>query len=271
MKKLTFTLAIIFCVLMLSAQDKTEKVSLGYLTGGFSNAGYVNGKLKEMTQITYQAKLVDGKAVRGDKLKVIDYQINTAHSRHIYNELGKPIHKTIFDDDGNPFFNIIFNYENGNLSRVFFVRNDTLIQMNAITSENNLIKQIEYIDPLNNEVKGKRVYNYQNSEFFNSSESYNKDGEKIFETTHERDKFGRELTVTNKDKEGKVVYIQKTSYGEHFEPTYNHVILSQGKEINQISKRKGEFDENGNLIKLVRYQDGEPVNMTLRTYKFYEN
>jgi hypothetical protein len=273
MKKFTFTLALILCVLMLSAQDRTEKVRLGYLTGSFDSPGYINGKLKEMTQITYQAKLVDGKVVRGDKIKVIDYQMNTSHSRHIYNELGKPIHKTVFDDDGNPFFNIVFNYENGNLSKVFFVRNDTLIQINAITNENNLIKQIEFIDPLSNEVKGKTVYNYKNSEFFSSAENYNKTGEKTLETSWERDKFGRILTITHKDKEGKVIDTGKYSYGEHFEPISTDLILWKGEEINRIRKRDHELehDENGNWIKQVLYHDGEPFRMIFRTYKFYEN
>lgn len=271
MKKLTLTLTVILCVSLVFAQEKSEKVRLGYLTGNFANPSYVNGNLKEMTQITYHAKLVDGKVVKGDKIRFRNSGVSNVHSRHTFNMLGKPIHKTAFDDDGNPLFNMVFNYENGNLSKVYFVRNDTLIQINSITNESNLIKQIEYLDPLSNEIQGKTVYHYKNSEFFSSTESYNKAGEKTGETHWERDKFGRILTITNKNKEGKVIGIQKYAYGEHFEPISIDVILSQGKEINRIGKREVEFDENGNWIKVVRYQDGEPLNMTYRTYEFYDN
>jgi len=45
----------------------------------------------------------------------------------------------------------------------------------------------------------------------------------------------------------------------------------QGKEINRIGKKEVEFDENGNWVKVVRYRNGEPFNMTFRTYKFYDN
>jgi hypothetical protein len=118
---------------------------------------------------------------------------------------------------------------------------------------------------------GKTVYHYKNSDFFSSAENYNKAGEKTSETLWERDSFGRILAITDKDKDGKITGATKYVYGEHFEPISIDVILSQEKEINRIGKRDVEFDKNGNWIKVIRYRDGAPLNMTFRTYKFYYN
>ena len=124
---------------------------------------------------------------------------------------------------------------------------------------------------INNEIHGKIIYKYNNTDFFSSSENYNKSGEKRNETIYKRDEIGRIISITNKNAEGKVMGLSKYIYGEHFEPISIDAEIAQGKKINRTGKREVEFDENGNWIKVVRYRDGEPRNMTFRTYKFYED
>lgn len=271
MKNSTLTFAIILCVSLAFAQGKKDKVRLGYLTGNFANPSYVNGKLKEMTQITYKASLVDGKVVKGEKLKYKNSNVSNIHSRHIFNEAGQPMFKTFFNDNGDPLVNIVFNYEAGLLNKVFYIRNDTLTRINSIINEKGLIKQIEYMNPSNNEIWGKAIYKYNNTDFFSSSVYYNKSGEKRNEIIYKRDKFGRIISITNKNAKGKVMGLSMHTYGEHFEPISIDAEIAQGKKINRIGKREVEFDENGNWIKVVRYRDGEPRNMTFSTYKFYDD
>lgn len=166
---------------------------------------------------------------------------------------------------------MICNYENGFLNKVYFIKNDTLIQINSILNEKGLIKQVEYIDPVNNEVQRKTIYKYSNTNFFSNSEYYNKNGEKTSETIYERDELGRIKSFTNKNAKGKVMGFTKHVYGEHFYPVSIDTEILQGEKINRTGKREVEFDENGNWVKVVRYRDGKPRNITFRTYKFYED
>ena len=268
MKKFVFSLILILPVFIVFAQKENNKVLLGYLTGNFTNPSYVNGNLKEMTQITYAAKLENGKIVKGDKLnETVD---SNAHSTFYYNKNGELIKKVFYDMKGNPSWIAIINNEGKKIDKVFWLKKDTLLQYNKLKYENGYLKEISSYNTTDDTVRFKMVYINDKNGFKVKQENYNTSGLKTYETVWERDNNGRMKTFTSKNAKGEIISSGKYEYKELWDPVITTTIISQGNEINEAIRRDFEFDKNGNWIRQIRYKNNELFNITERTYVFFD-
>lgn len=269
MKKVTFTIVILLCISLVFAQEKKNKVWLGYQTPYFINPSFVNGKLKEMTQISYSAKLIDGKIEKGEKIKWKYSNDNTVHARYVFSESGQLIQKVTYNDAGNFVNNTLLNYDNNNLQKLFYMQKDTLAQIHNIASENNKISLIGFNEPLTNFSYGYFKLHYDNNGYMIKKENFNPDGDKTMEINWERDNKGRIETYKSTDGEGNIIFSGYYEYDDLWEPSKMVSQYSGGKEVNNVIKMEYEFDESGNWTKQIRYRNEEPQNITFRTFKFY--
>jgi len=252
-------------------QKNDPKVRLGYLTANFTNPSYINGKLREMTQITYGAKLINGKVVKGERLKNSEVMGNTSiqHITFRFNETGEMISATYYDD-GNPIGQAIVDNENGKISKIFYTYKDTLRQYHKFIYDNIMLKEVQYCSSENNTVLGKTVYYYDKDGNLIKSETFNSTGTKSSEQEFTRDIQGRILIATYKNREGEITGKVEYRYGTFWDPIAQDVKISNGKEVDIKERREPEYDDKGNLIKFTRFTNDIPKNITERTYLFYK-
>lgn len=269
MKKATFTIIILLCVSLVSAQENDNHVKLDFQTAYFTNPSFVNGKLKEINQISYKAKLVDGEVLKGEKIQWKHSNKTTVHARYLFAESGQIIQKLSYDDSGNSINNIVLNYDHNNLQKVFYIKKDTLIQINEIISKDNKIHQIKFLDVLTPTIYGVSKYSYDQNGFMVKQENFNADGDRTMEVNWERDNKGRIETYESKNGQGGIIYSGYCEYDDSWEPSAIVSQYSGGKKVNNVLKKEYEFDENGNWTKLISYRNDEPESITFRTFKFY--
>lgn len=268
MKKVLSTIALIFCFTFVFAQEG-DKVWLDFQTDYFLNPSYVTGKLQEISQISYKATLVDGKVLRGDKIPWKYSNKTTVHARYLFTESGQLIQKTTYDDSGNFYTNVVLSYDDDSLQKMFYMRNDTLAQINEIRSDGKKIYEIKYVDVLSPTVFGFSKYSYDENGFMLQQENFNGDGLRTMVVKWGRDDKGRMTSYEAINEQGEIIYSGHCEYGEFWEPTMIISKYSGGKEVKNIIKKEYEFDENGNWTKLIRYRNDVPESITFRTFKFF--
>jgi hypothetical protein len=269
---LVFAIILVFVIKGYS-QESGIKVKLDYLTANFTNPSYVNGKLKSMTQITYSAKLINGNVVKGDELKdsVAMSTVGIQHITFNFNEAGEMISASHYHDNGTPYYLIIIDNENGKMNKVNYIYKDTLRRYDKLIYDNSGLKEIQYCSHENDKIYGKVVYYCDKDKNIIKSESYNSTGVKVQESEFTRDNLGRILSATYKNRAGVISSKVEYRYGTSWEPIAQDTKISNGQEVDIKGLREPMYDVKGNLIKLIRYKNDEPLNITERTYKFYDN
>ena len=274
MKNLILVIFLILeCLVQGYSQDSGIKVKLGYLTANFSNPSYVYGKVKSMTQITYSAKLVNGNVVKGDELKdsVVMSTVGIQHITFNFNEAGEMTSATCYHDNGTPYYLSIVDNGNGKINKVYYIYKDTLRRYDKLIYDNIGLKEIQFCIPQNDKPYSKVVHFCHKDGNLIKSESYNSTGVKVSESEFTRDNLGRILLATYKNREGKITSKVEYRYGTSWEPIAQDTKISNGQEVDIKGRREPVYDAKGNLIKLIRYKNDEPLNITERTYKFYDN
>lgn len=273
MKNLIVVLVIaLVCINKGYSQESGIKVKLGYLTANFTNPSYVNGKLKSMTQITYSAKLINGNVVKVDELK--DSEATTVGIQHItfnFNEAGEMISATHYHDNGTPYYMTIVDNENGKINKGYYIFKDTLRRYDKLIYDNSTLKEIQYCSHENDNIYGKAVYYYDKEGNLIKTESYNSTGVKVSESEFTRDNLGRILIATYKNRAGVITSKVEYRYGTGWEPIAQDTKISNGQEVDIKGLRESVYDAKGNLIRFTRYENDQPLNITERTYKFYDN
>jgi hypothetical protein len=274
MKNLILVIFLILeCIVQSYAQDSGIKVRLGYLTANFANPSYVNGKLKSMTQITYSAKMINGNVIKGEELKdsVAMSTVGIQHITYSFNEAGEMTSATYFHDNGTPYYLTIIDNEKGKINKVYYIYKDTLRRYDKFVYDNIGLKEIQYCNCDNDNLYGKVVHFCDKDGNLLKSETYNSTGVRVSESEISRDNLGRILIATYKNRAGVITSKVEYRYGPSWEPIAQDTKISNGKEVDIKGLREPVYDDKGNLIKMIRYRNDEPLNITERTYKFYDN
>lgn len=273
MKTVFGTMAFILCFLGAFSQVKEGKVPLGYLTANFSNPSFVNGNLKSFTQTSYHAELVNGEVVKGQKLTDMASASNVSlrNVRFDFNRSGEMIKATGYDENGKSIWHAILDHENGKISKVYFIYNDTLVQYQHHLYDDNGIKEIQAFFPENDAIRSRTIFQTDKNGHHLKSFNYNAAGQLTSEAEFTREEMGRIKTSTLKNSEGIITNQTEYYYStSHYEPVSMDIKITNGKPADVKGRREHFFDERGNWIRQVRYVNNEPVNITERVYTFYE-
>jgi hypothetical protein len=270
MKNLLFILiASLFIILKTQAQENEPKVWLGYLTANFTNPSYVNGKLKEMTQISYDAKLIDGKIEKGDRIKNL-VNASLRHATFLFNEIGEMIKATFYDDEGEPQWIAIVDNENGRVHKITYLLNQSIERYDYFLYDDLGLTEVRFCKPENNDVVRKTIFQNNDKGMMVKSETFNDVGEKTNEGEIIRDEKGRIHVVTYKNN-SLITNRTEYFYGSHFEPISMDQKIANDEPVDIKGRRVHFFDDKGNWIKQIRFMNDEPVNITERTYVFYQH
>lgn len=271
MKTTILILGFILSILTVNAQDNVKKVRLGYLTANFNNPSYVYGPLKSMTQISYEAKFVNGELQKGDKLKnsVVGSNVSLRHITFNFNKNGEMVSSTMYDDLGNPEWTSVFNNENGKIQKVLFLHKDTLKRYNQFIYGQTGLMEIQFRNADDDMMTGKTIYECDKSGNHIRSVYLDSKGTKIYESEIERENQGRIHWSVSKNKDGVVVNKVEYLYSKNFEPASMDIKVEDGKEVDKKGRREYTFDSRGNWIKQIRYENDKPLNITERSYTFY--
>ncbi|MBW6537221.1 MAG: hypothetical protein K0B11_19590 [Mariniphaga sp.] len=270
MKKLTFTVAIILCAIIVFAQEKESKILLGLFTPHDENPEYVFGPVKEIKYQSYFASEKDGKIVKGDP---INFEKSTNVTlwqpmTYIFNQKGEMIQVRATADSGAKIIGVLHN-ENGKRKNVYWLVNDTLVGYNVCNynSEN----EVEYINKrvTTDEATYKRVFQLDKNGFLLNECGWELDGTKGWELILERDDSGVLKRRIHKNEKGKVMYdydnFKFNSNG--LQESARHLIMTGEKIQNpgQSYKILYEYDDKGNWIRSTM-----ATRITERSFVYYK-
>lgn len=271
MKKLIVILICIVVVLCSNCSKKPiHKVQLGYLTSNFNTPYFINGKLKEYTQVSYYAELKNGIVVKGEQIKNSKAFNNpsTRHATFYFDKKGS-MGKTIFyDDEGNPSTFAYYNYEDGRLSKVLFKLGEIITDYHDMIYEGDKIKEI-VIHNSDDYIIGRYVYEYNDDGFITKETYLNNSGKQNFSREFERMKNGNWKIQSYKNSLDKFVRQSENNYDENNNLISTDIKILNGQSVNINGKKMFEYDRNGNWTKLIRYRDEIPFNITERSYVYY--
>jgi antitoxin component YwqK of YwqJK toxin-antitoxin module len=255
------------------AQENEPKVRLGFMTPNFLNPGYVNGKLKEMTQISFEAELINGKVEKGKKLNNSEHLFNHAlrQATFQFNEAGEMIKVILYDDKENNQWLAICDNENGHVKKITILVNDSISHYLRFFYDVVGLKEIQTRDPMTDKILGKSTFQCDNHGNIIKRISWNEFGEKIGEVDIIREELGRIHVMTYKNKDGLITNRTEYSYGSDFEPLFIDTKISNGEAVDINERKEHFYDDKGNWIKQIRFINDKPINITERTYVYYQH
>jgi len=267
MKKLIYLLLVAIAISVYGCRKTGDYVLVGQLayTGRHNFPEKLNGKVQEIRWNAFWAKEENGKVVRGD------IYINPGIIQK-YNSSGTILSFVPLDAEGKTrqgWWSVEVEAEGKIINKALYYLNDTLRGYTKNTYTGNNLTEVKFFDSENDTLMGSVVYNYDQNgnrikwqaftpkneprnyvEFSYSSEGFNEQMKQYSaqgEMTHLYD------YILN-DKGNKI--------SEHHEDFVNDTIID--------AEIKYEYDNKGNWIKRVFYQDNKPIYLSEREIKYYE-
>lgn len=232
----------------------------------------LNGNVKSVTSLSYEAKNYDGKLVKGDNVSEGLFEGNTVE---IYNNTGYLLEEKNFYYDGSVYLSVLYSYdEKGKLvnrsnfnhgkkgySKEFeYDENGNMINEYDLTPTGIAQRNWAYkYDKKGNNIERSYTYFLDESNDFKTLYEYDNDGNKVQESTY--DKYGIQNTIifykhdTNGNLiEEKVYSKSDLFYTNEFKYDSKGNILEdiQTTSENEKIKISNKYDSNGNLISKIR-------------------
>ena len=271
MKKLVLLTVFVISILFSGCFKKPiHKVKLGYLTSNFMTPYYLNGKVKEYTQVTYLAKMENGMVVKGDQIlnsKAMQ-NITTRQATFNFNKQGKMEKATFYDDQGNPNSTAHYIYEDDKLSGVLIKSGETPIRHDKMFYDDGRITKIEIYNNVGLLIR-KHVYKYDEDGRIIKELRLNSEGEQIYSNEFDRFENGNWQYSTGINRFGNVVRKNENVYDENGVLVATNIKVLNGQDVDIKGKKVFDYDENGNWTKIVRYRDDIPFNITERSFVYY--
>ena len=127
MKKVTFTIVILFCISIVVAQEKNEKMLLNLFTCHEENPEFIYGKIQEIHYQSYHITDENGKIVKGKPFTMAESE-NVALRQpwsDYYNEFGQLVQTKLRESSDRIWIGVVHN-QNDRIEKIYWLRDDTL-------------------------------------------------------------------------------------------------------------------------------------------------
>jgi len=254
MKKLSFTIVILFCVSIVFAQEKNEKMLLNFLTSHEENPEYVYGKIKEIHYQSFHITDENGKIVKGKPFTMAESENVPLRQpwSYFYNESGQLVKKSLRDDNGIIYIGVV-HHAKDRIEKVYWLKEDTLMGSDSYSylKKRNIEKQWKSIQ--NNDFLGKEIYEMDKNGFLVKSSGQDKDGKVGVVMEYTRNPDGTTKTYKVFSENGEVRhYYDNYKYNDHglFESCQFKLLNSKEPEYPGMNSEY-EYDEHGNWSKNI--------------------
>lgn len=253
MKKMTFSLAMVFLTILCFSQEGKTQIKLGLVSGYLENFEFLNGKVKEIQSRTYHIKEENGKIVKGKPFTMED-ATNVSQRQawtFFFNEDGQMVQQMLKVDSANTWTSAI-HYENGRIEKLYWMIHDTLISYFDVLYPEEGTVEILWRLIEDKALLQKTVYELDKNGNLVKSNRYGPNEELYYIQEIERDSEGKAMSRKIIQGDGPVqMDIPKIKYNDHglIESLFIKTLF--GEEVNkQEGQRLYEYDAQGNWIKL---------------------
>ena len=269
MKKMIFSLAMVFLAILCFSQEGKNQIKLGLLSGYVENFEYINGLVKEIQFRTYHITEKNGQIIKGKPFTMED-----AHNvpqrepwSYFFNEDGQMVQQMLEVDSANTW-NAAIHHENGRVEKLYWMIHDTLISYQEVLfpEEGTIEILLRLIE--DNTLRNKTVYELDKNGNLIRFTYYGPNGEVNRIQEFERNAEGRTTSKKGFLGDGTLQqHITNYKYNDHglIESLFL-VRLSRGEINKQEGQRHYEYDAQGNWIKL--YHEGRMI--TERKILYYD-
>lgn len=234
----------------------------------FETPEYIYGSVKEIHCETFDAIEQNGKIVLQGKLLVNSWQHQIC--TWFLNPKGQIIQMNASNLAGN--YKGIFNYRDGKLMNLFWLKNDTLDSKWDYTypNEEKVIETFFIIQDNNND--GANYFDVDINGLIMNRVFKNKNGEQEGNSVvYEREKNG---TITDKkaiSPDGKIMqHYDDWNYDDKGNKFKIHRAILQGEKVDFYgATHTFEYDDRGNWIKRTSIYPNTNIRVTIRKFVFY--
>ena len=235
MEKIILVILSVLCLVSCNQSEKKNDLTEENL----------KGKVKSITENTYEAVDKFGQIEKGDVL-VDSSAVYTDDGRFkIYNEKGNKIEENYYNSNGSLIYKNTYKYdEKGNK-----------IEENYYNSNGRLYSKTTY----KYDEKGNMI----EDNFYDSD-----DGSLIYKNTYKYDEKGNKIEEYHYDEDGKFNYKTTYKYDEKGNKIEYNDYDSDGR-LNSKTTYKYEYDKNNNWTQQVIYANNKPTQITERIIEYY--
>ncbi len=233
MEKIILVILSVLCLVSCNQSEKKNDLTEENL----------KGKVKSITENTYEAVDKFGQIEKGDVL--VDSSAVYTDDGHfkIYNEKGNKIEENYYNSNGSLIYKNTYKYdEKGNK-----------IEENYYNSNGRLYSKTTY----KYDEKGNMI----EDNFYDSD-----DGSLIYKNTYKYDEKGNKIEEYHYDEDGKFNYKYTYKYDEKGNNIEKNNYDSNGR---LDSKYTYEYDKNNNWTQRIQYKNTIPHRITERIIEYY--
>lgn len=273
MKKVCFVLLVALAAFYACSKQKSvEKTILGDFTAWMNSPEQLNGKVKEVKEVTYWAVEKNGTVEKGNILtkKEHDSLGWSFDFSLLFDESGMLLRNENLDENGVAMQGWTFTVDSGKYARAEFVENDTIRNVAKFkTNTKGEIEEVIMFKPQNDTTIGWYASSYDENGNRIRWQWVKANGEKAGYQAFSWDPGNRVTEVK--------FFSAKDSLTGSWALTYDEkgFLASQktldGKQVvtSDLSMKNSDFDEKGNYLKTVVYKEGKPYLLTVRNYTYF--
>ena len=264
-------------LLLFSGCNNTPEVvyttNLSFFTPYQNFPEYLNGQLVSVEEMNYLASMVDGEIVKGelinkeirDSLKLSSQNFTT-----YFNEDGEMTHIDYYYDV-NDTRTWKVEYQNNMMTYAEFIRDDTVRSYyKIINDEYGSLSSSKFFLKNNDELRYTYKFNTNDKGFWTSAEQFNSEGEKVGSRVLVLD--DNNLTTDYKVLNASDSLLSEVRCTYNDKGFYTKAVYMGGdgeiRRTNDIEYTK--YDEKGNWLKSVIYNNGELMSICERKYEYYQ-
>lgn len=274
MRNLVFT--IIGALLMLYGCNNTPEpvyeTTLSYFTPYQTFPEYLNGQLVSVEEMNYLASMVDGEVIKGELMnkEMRDSLTWSQNFRAYFNEAGEMTHIDRYYDD-NDVRTWRLMHKDNLIVYAEWIRDDTArYYFDPIEyTELGFIKSSKYYRAKDDELLYTYKYTTNDKGFWIGGSNFNADGEKLRYYTMDLNE--KNLTEVYKLYNASDSLLSEIRCSYNDKGFYTKAVYMEGngelRRTNDIEYTR--YDEMGNWLESVTYDNGELMSICERKYKYY--
>ena len=252
MKNLELTLLLLFLAALITvAQEKKDKLKLGFWSPHTDNYESLNGNVKEIHYQAYHVIEKDGKLKKGkprtfSEAKGVMLQQPWSY---YFDESGELIKMSTVTDSGNKWIGVV-HHDEDKLECIYWLKEDTLMSSWNYTYPAKKRIIIEGKNIQKGEKINKMVHELDKKGNLLQTKSYNPEGKQIYHWEYKRNTDGK-LNAREQFKEDGTLHWSRDNYTYNekglFETVHFKVFAGEPDD-RTTAKVEYEYDEKGNWV-----------------------
>ncbi|MGQ8338957.1 hypothetical protein ACUNWD_20530 [Sunxiuqinia sp. A32] len=271
MKRIASLLVLALLFSCTAQEPKPEpKTVVGMFTPYYYFPEILNGKVKNLKEVNYWAKDDNGTITAGMRITVADRDslINWTDDIDVsFDENGNVVTSLHLDENDQPFGQLTVTLENGKPTGASWMVKDTIRNYSKFTYDGEMISRFDRYNAQTDSLLASADVTYNDMGMKETLQWYNADGEKTFlvNFNYDMDGLAESYTASRND----TVRI-KMSFVSNEEGFFKEQTV-EDMTSNEIDSYTYDYtyDDMGNWISYIAYEDGKPTVVAKRTYTYY--